>query len=708
MSSSHAQRATLQLGSAGDAQHTAVLLIEDEEAHAEIIRRAFESQSGNASLVLADNLRDARALIAKSPPALIITDLLLPDGQGLDLLPPGDQAAPWPVVIMTGHGDEQIAVEAMKAGALHYVVKSAEALDAMPQIAERVLHDWSHVVERRRAEDALQASEKRYRTLYDNSPSIFLTVDPQGLVLSANRFAAQELGYTVEELVGRSLYELHRGDDVAVRRQLAACFGQPGRVHRWETVATRKDQSRIWVRVTARMIRDAQGQPSALMVCEDVTEAHHRSNRLSFQANHDPLTSLVNRREFERRLERVLRRARSDKTSHALFYLDLDRFKPINDTLGHLAGDELLRQVAALLREHIRRRDTLARVGGDEFAVLIEHCSPGDALRVAEGLRKAVAETRFLWQDRSFTLGISLGMVPIDETSESRDRVLTAADSACYAAKNQGRDRVHVYRESDAELDRRRGEIRWVERIHSALAEGRLRLCRQPIAPLAGGPEARRYELLLRMVDEDRQLVMPGAFLPAAERYNLVQQLDRWVVSSAFRWLARSRRRLERLHSYSINLGGPSLGHSELLELITRRFAETGIPPQKICFEISETAAIANLSSARRFISAVKDLGCRFALDNFGSGLSSFAYLKNLPVDLIKIDGILVKAVADDPVAVATVRSINEISHLMNKATIAEGVENVRILDKARELGVDYAQGYHIGRPQVISEISPP
>ncbi len=372
-----------------------------------------------------------------------------------------------------------------------------------------------------------------------------------------------------------------------------------------------------------------------------------------------------------------------------------------------MAGDELLRQLGGLLQQKVRRRDTLARLGGDEFGVLMEHCSLEHALRVANTLREAVEEYRFVWEDKGFNIGVSIGLVPITEISESIAGVLSAADTACYAAKDEGRNRIHVYREDDAELAKRHGEMQWVARIDRALEEDRFQLNFQPIVSVKSGEQkGAHYELLLRMQDEEGHIVHTSVFLPAAERYNLATKLDRWVVRKAFEWLTRHPEHLERLYLCEINLSGHSLGDGEFLELVIQQLGEAAIPPEKVCFEVTETAAIANLTSATHFIQTLKGVGCHFALDDFGSGLSSFAYLKTLPVDFLKIDGLFVKDIADDPTDLAMVKSINEIAQAMGKQTVAEFVENEAILEKLREIGVDYAQGHYIGGPRPIEEMT--
>ena len=566
------------------------------------------------------------------------------------------------------------------------------------------------VAERKKAEEALRASERRYRALYNDKPSMFFTVAADGTILSANRFGATHLRYAVDELVGLPMASLHpRVEAPMVKGNLKKCLENPDAVYRWELRKVRRDGNVLWVRETARMVRDTEGKPTVLLVCEDVTEAHRLSEQLSYQASHDSLTGLVNRRAFEQRLERVIQTAKNNRSNHAVCYLDLDQFKVINDTCGHVAGDDLLRQLGGILQSQVRRRDTLARLGGDEFGVLMKDCSLTQAMGVASALHKTIEDFRFFWQDKTFSIGVSMGLVPIDATSESITEVLSAADSACYAAKDAGRNRVHVYHVEDAELARRQGEMQWVARITRALEEERFHLYFQPIMPIEGRTnQGEHYELLLRMEDESGEFALPGAFLPAAERYNLSGKLDRWVIRTAFHCLTRNPSQLKGLGLCAINLSGQSLGDDEFLRFVVREFDESGIDPKKICFEVTETAAIANLSGATRFIQTLQGKHCRFALDDFGSGLSSFAYLKNLPVHFLKIDGVFVKDIVDDPIDFAMVKSINEIGQVMGKQTIAECVESAAILERLREIGVDYAQGYYVGAPRPITELFGP
>ena len=431
------------------------------------------------------------------------------------------------------------------------------------------------------------------------------------------------------------------------------------------------------------------------------------TTRLSYQAAHDMLTGLPNRREFEVRMERALASAREQDQAHTLCYLDLDQFKVVNDTCGHVAGDELLRQLAVLLSAKLRDRDTLARLGGDEFGVLLQNCTLEQAQPIAEVLRQMVKDFRFVWHDKSFVIGVSIGLVAITAESENLSNLLSYADAACYAAKDRGRNRVHVYQAEDTELVKRHGEMQWVTRITRAMEENRLRLYVQPIMPLFPDPDADvHYEMLLRMIDDNAQLVLPMAFIPAAERYNLMPSIDRWVISAVF---AAFHQLLPNAHDgksiCTVNLSGHSLCDEYFLDFVERQFAINKIPYPAICFEITETAAITNLTEAIEFIRILKAKGCKFSLDDFGSGLSSFTYLKNLPVDYLKIDGAFVKDMETDPMDRAMVESINHIGHVMGLKTIAEFVESEVLLDHLKQIGIDYVQGDWIQAPQPLASL---
>lgn len=436
----------------------------------------------------------------------------------------------------------------------------------------------------------------------------------------------------------------------------------------------------------------------------DISERKRFQEKLSYQSSHDELTGLVNRREFERRAEELLANILDSDLEHALCYIDLDQFKVVNDTCGHEAGDELLRQLGAILTKSIREGDTLARLGGDEFGVLIKDCSIANALKVSTSIKSIIEDYQFIYGEHSFRVSASMGLVPIENTDASLSHLLKNADAACYLAKDYGRNRIHVYTADDEELSQRHGEMQWVNRIHLALRENRFCLYAQSIESLKGNTKA-HYELLVRMRDADGTIIPPGAFLPAAERYNLIVQLDRWVIDKTFQLLNSYPSFLEKVEFISVNLSGHSLTDHSVLTFIISKFTQYKIDAKKFCFEITETAAISHIIIAEKFILELKKLGCRFALDDFGSGLSSFGYLKSLPVDYLKIDGMFVKDILEDKIDHAMVKAIHNIGQIMEMQTIAEFVENTGIQEMLRELGVDYAQGYGIHKPQPFEEI---
>ncbi len=427
-----------------------------------------------------------------------------------------------------------------------------------------------------------------------------------------------------------------------------------------------------------------------------VRRAHRSAERtIHHMAYHDALTDLMNRREFDKTMQQALKRAREGWAVYALLYLDLDQFKVINDTCGHLAGDELLRQLAMVLRREVRMSDALARLGGDEFSVLLGDCTLSRAEAIANGLRDSIKRFRFTWKGKVFSVGVSIGIAGINGESESVEEVLSNADMACYAAKESGRDRVHIYTTSDVNLRQRRGQMQWVARIDQALSENRLLLYQQPIVSLVDGVSAEYgFEFLLRMRGSEGELIEPGAFLPAAERFGLMSRIDRWVVTNVLAHLAEKKLPAPagREARFFINLSGSSLGDSELFRCINNQIEQAGVDPRLLCFEVTETAAIADLGNAVNFISKIKGLGSSFALDDFGTGLSSFSYLKALPVDFLKIDGSFVRNMANDPMDFAIVEAINRIGHVTGHKTIAEFVEDEKTRNLLCELGVDYAQ----------------
>jgi len=567
------------------------------------------------------------------------------------------------------------------------------------------------ITERKLYEEALFREKESAQITLQSIGDGVATTDAEGLVQYLNPVAEGLTGWKLDDAVGLSIDEIFRGFHeetcepvenpviVSMRRSRAIKSVRP-------TLLIRRDGNELYIESTASPIRDPVGSVTGgVLVFHDVTESRELNRRLSYAASHDILTELVNRREFESRLERALKSARARETSYAVLYVDLDQFKIVNDACGHSAGDALLKQLGALLKSKIRWRDTLARLGGDEFGVLLESCTMDEALRTAETLREAISEFKFVWDERTFRLGASIGVVPITAGTDDVAGLLTAADSACAAAKDAGRNRVYSYQENDIDLMKRRKEMQWAARITNALEESRFELFRQTIKPLQPGLDSgAHYELLLRMRDEQGGLVSPELFINAAERYGITPSIDRWVISHALRWLVSEADERERLSMCSINLSGQSLTDEKFLPFVVDQFRTSGIDGGLICFEITETAAIASYSQANRFIHALKEIGCKFALDDFGTGLSSFGYLKHFPVDFLKIDGSFVKEILHDPIDREMVRSINEIGHLTGKQTIAEFAENAEIITMLRGIGVDYAQGYGVSEPKRLLE----
>lgn len=571
--------------------------------------------------------------------------------------------------------------------------------------------------ERRRAERALRDSEARFRLLLESAGEGIYGIDAAGRCTFINAAALTMLGYEREQVQGLPAHDLLHpctpdgaalpAEDCPLCTVLHGGMTSRGMVE-W---LMRRDGEPFPAEFSTQPIRENGQIVGAVVVFHDATEAQAMKQQLHYQATHDGLTSLVNRKEFEWRLGRLLENARGERAEHALCYLDLDQFKVVNDSCGHAAGDELLRQLSSVLHKKLRQRDTLARLGGDEFGALLEHCPLEQAKRIASELLEAVRDFHFHWRDKSFSIGVSIGVALMTEATESAAAVLSAADAACYMAKEKGRNRVHVYQPSEAESVERHAQMQWVARINQALNEDRFHLCYQPITPLAASPGGRlHYEILLRMRDEDGQLILPGAFLPAAERYHMMAAIDHWVVRHVIASCAARHGPTygEAPPLYAINLSAAALEDTGLVETIRLWLEERGVPAHMLCFEITEATANANLQRATRMIRELKNLGCMFALDHFGAALSALEQIKELPVDFLKIDGGFIKRIGEDRIHRAIAEAISRVAHVMAIQTVAECAENQSILDILKELGVDHAQGYAIQQPQPLEMLDDP
>ncbi|HEX6007144.1 MAG TPA: EAL domain-containing protein [Burkholderiales bacterium] len=545
-----------------------------------------------------------------------------------------------------------------------------------------------------------------------------ITTDAEGRVEYLNPVAERYTEWGTTDARGRPLAEVFRvidertGEPVdPVRSAMGGIAGDNDEPASMRLVS-RND--RAWpIRFSCAPI-NAGGQRAlgTIVVFHDISQIREMAQQLLWQASHDALTGLVNRREFERRLAALIETARGQGREHALMFMDLDNFKAVNDTCGHGAGDELLRQLTAVMLTRMRGSDTLARLGGDEFGALLESCPPDQGLRIAHAMRETVRDFRFVWENKTFSVGVSIGLVPIDAASGSVREVLALADASCYEAKSKGRDRVQVYRPQETDAAGKHSELQLVSQINRAFELGEFRLFRQRILPLA--PAAAHqpyYEVLVRMVDRSGALVPPTGFMPAAERYNLLTSIERWVMSALVEYLHRQWQSGAIPHQpgpdgtrgyYAVNLSGASINDKSFPDFLKRLLTRYALPHGLLCFEITETTAISNLNNAAELMHELKGMGYRFALDDFGTGMSSFAYLKYLPVDYLKIAGMFVKDMAEDAMDCAIVESINRISHILGMQTVAESVESAQTLERVRALKVDFAQGYYIAEPEAM------
>ena len=714
-----------------------VLAVDDNPTIRKAISMRLRSKGYN--VVTACDGEKALDLVANQAFDLVLLDLRMPGMCGDEVLKRLRRLydeVELPVIMLTASDDKNDINRALELGANDYVVKPGDLPVLLARIktqlslkqAAQLLHEQSRSgskpfdtskalrstidqIARGQLHQELlgglhRTRELEYHVLYDNTPMTCFTLNRDCDILFANRFGVQYLGYQSDELMNKSILELYPiGDREVAQEYFAGVIDLPGRIHRWDIRRLKKNGKSIWMRETARSIGTGP-DTLILMTCEDIDDTYKLTEKLSYQSTHDELTGLANRKALEERLTQVIESAQTEKTEHTLAAIDIDQFKIINETCGHAAGDELLRQIANLLKKVVRKRDTLARVGGDEFALLMEDQPLAKGRKDSEAVKQVIESHRFIWADKAHRLSASIGIVPVDAHCENTASVLSMADTACYAAKGSGRNRIHVYQADDEAVAMMQGEMRWATRINDALIDERFELNFQPISPVGPSrPCGDHYELLIRMRDESGNIVMPMEFLPAAERYLLSDKIDRWVIGNALNWLRSNPSILRRLYLCDINLSGQSMGNEGMLKFILEELDEGTVPPEKLCFEITETAAIADLLQASRFISLLKERGCMFALDDFGSGFSSLAYLKSLPVDFLKIDGSFVRDMVSDSIDLAIVRSINEIAHIMGKKTIAEFVDGQGILEALEVLGVDYAQGFGIGRPAPLSQM---
>lgn len=687
-----------------------VLIAEDNDDDAQLLLVRLRRAGYTPDYLRVDSADSFREALQNNAWQIVISDYAMPGFSGLEALRIlREQDRNTPFILVSGTVGEEIAVEAMRLGANDYIMK--DNLTRLIPAIERELRDVRERSDRRRAEEALyQERERALVTLHSIGDGV-ITTDADGRVDYMNPVAERVTGWSSNEAQGRPLTEImpltneasrisiESPADISLRtRQVVSLTEQ--------CLLVNRDGQEFHIEDSAAPIFDRDNNViGVVLVFHDVTRERRMARQMTWEATHDSLTGLVNRREFAERLNNLLSSGDRGNAEHALLYLDLDQFKVINDTCGHDAGDELLRQLSRLLLQNVPTNSSLARLGGDEFGVLLENVSLEQARKVADQLLSTFSDFTYQWEDRRFDVGVSIGLVPIQHDTRNASLILSAADVACYVAKEAGRNRVHVYEESDFDLGQRHNEMHWVSRIKEALEENRFVLYRQEIISLNAMDKTPHYELLVRMRSSDGTIIPPGNFIPAAERYNLMNALDRWVIDNAFQHLQLLQQGGDK-GIYSINLSGNSLNDEDFAEYIVQKISDYRICTGQLCFEVTETAAVFNLGKASHIIKTLKKIGCRFSLDDFGSGLSSFGYLKNLPVDFLKIDGSFVKDMDTNPMNRAIVEAIHQVGHTLSIRTIAEFVENEAIVSQLRDIGVDYGQGYHFSRPEPLIDDS--
>jgi diguanylate cyclase (GGDEF)-like protein/PAS domain S-box-containing protein len=567
-----------------------------------------------------------------------------------------------------------------------------------------VARDVSH---RKSLEVSLSRSKRQAQYTLESIAEGVITTDNDGKVDYMNRAAETSTGTDRDDAVGHRIGELFTLVDDADRRPLGdpveRCLAMRRRVNmgRHAVMVTADGEHEHSVEITASPIRGPSNSVSgAVVVFHDVGEIRGLTRRMSYQATHDPLTGLINRREFERRLDEAMDDAHTEEAVHMLFYMDLDRFKAVNDSCGHLAGDNMLREVASLIKEQVRDSDFVGRLGGDEFGALLIGCPIDKARQLASDICNAIADYRFVWKDKIFNIGISIGLVEISHISGTLQDVMSAADSACYVAKQEGRGKVHVYSARDEAVARERGEIQWLRRLQTALHEDKFMLAVQPIIAMSGAADSGpAFEVLIRLPDGQGRPADTAEFLRPAERYQLMPQIDRWVVNAALTALSSGEIKIASGRSCALNLSGQTLGDESFLSFVVEALDRTGVSPASICFEVTEKAILSNVQHAQRFIEVLHGIGCEFSLDDFGSGMGSFSSLKHLPIDYLKIDGTYTQNLQADEVNQEMVMAMIKLARTMQFRIVAEEVEHQEDFDWLRSVGVDFVQGHFVEPP---------
>lgn len=677
-----------------------ILIVEDEKIIAIDLQRRLE-RFGYAVVGMAGDGESAVSMALELLPDIILMDIMLGGKMdGIDAAMAIRAAKDIPCIFLTAFTDERTLERAKAAEPFGYILKPFK---------ERELYTTIDIaLYKHRMEGKLTRQERLFSAILHSISDGIIATDIDLMIQFMNPVAEDISGFKEGAARGRNISQFLTLADSTTQKDILSTAPQLGeQPHFFNEVTVRNalGQSLVVDGSITRIHERDNATDGFVITLRDITELKRLSDTLNYQASHDNLTGLSNREEFSYKLGEIIKNVRLTGGSHSLIIMDVDRFKAVNDTCGAMAGDELLRQVASHIQTNIQRQDISARIGGDEFAVILMNCDTGDSSNVAGRLQTAVQRQRFAWQNLSFPVSLSIGIVPIDREAGDIHAILAAADDACHLSKEEGGSKTTVFHQQDSKFRRRRGDMEWIGKINRAVEENRFILYQQPIVPLSPVAKDRpKLEILVRLVNEDGSIARPNDFIPAAERYNLMPQIDRWVVENsmrAFRLLQDQKSPLVQ-SVFSINLSGPSLLDTDLVDTILYFLRKYALSAEDFCFEITETAAIQNLSYATRFINHLRGEGFTFALDDFGAGFSSFGYLRNLPIDYVKIDGSFVQNIDESLVSYTMVDSINSIGHVMGLKTIAEFVKNEAIVHKLEELGVDYGQGYHFAEPKPL------
>ena len=681
-----------------------ILIVEDERIIAIDLQRRLENFGYRVTGVAATGPQAIES-VENEPPDIILMDIMLSgDMDGIDTAEIVKERFEIPVMFLTAYSDEKTLQRAKNVEPLGYILKPFKEKELYTSI-DIALYKYS--VDRQ-----LKWQERWYSAMFSSIEDGIIATDTDGKVRFVNPVAVSILGRGSDELTGNPLGEvLEIYDSQAGRIDFTDLTNIPAEdlpFRFQDTILMNRSGDKIHVDGAFSMILGPRGENEGSVVAlHDTSVVKHLSDRISYQASHDILTGLANREAFSMRLNSLVQNTLDVSITHALLYIDLDQFKVVNDTLGHRAGDEMLLQATSIIKSMVRTSDFCARLGGDEFGVILAHISISQAKLISERLLNRLVNHKMVWDDKVFTINSSIGLVKIDIESKDIQAILAAADDACFTAKEEGGNKIKLYDSTANIFQNRRNEMTWISKLNSAIEEDRLVLYYQPIVPLNGKYRTVKNEILLRIVSPEGDLIMPGAFIPAAERYNFMPTIDKAVVKKSLSAISSILREApEEDMMFSINLSAGTLANEQFLGTIADLVTSSGVPSQYLCFEVTETAAISNMQVTNNFIKEMRNKGYSFSLDDFGSGFSSFNYLKTLPVDYLKIDGTFVSDMDENPIDRSMVEAINNLGHIIGTVTVAEFVRSKEILLLLKDIGVDYAQGYEIAAPSPLTQFS--